>query len=299
MNKKLFFIFLVLLIGTLKAQNNDGSLLDKLGSDEKNTVEYVKYSFKTDRIINLHSLETTAPGVMDVKISHRFGVIDNGVYDLFGLDNASQRIGFDFGLTDQISIGMNRNSIEKAYDAFVSYKFLRQSTGAREMPITAIFMSSIAVQTQKFSDPSRVNYFSSRLFYTNQLIIGRKFNNTFSLELAPTLVHRNLVLTTTEKNNVFAMGIGGRIRLNKRLTFNAEYIYVLPNQIDPQYKNSLSVGLDIETGGHVFQLHFTNSPSMSEYAYITQTPNDWGPQAVRFGFNVSRVFTLWGKKPER
>ena len=299
MNKKFLFVLLVLVFGNTYAQNTGGSMLDKLGDDDKNITEYAKYSFKTDRIINLHSLETTARGVMDVKISHRFGVIDNGVYDLFGLDNATQRFGFDFGLTDQISVGINRNSVEKAYDAFVSYKFLRQSTGARVMPITAIFLSSIAVQTQKFPDPTRVNYFSSRLFYTNQLIIGRKFDNTFSLELAPTLVHRNFVLTTTEKNNVFAMGIGGRIRLNKRLTLNAEYVYVLPNQIDPQYKNSLSVGLDIETGGHVFQLHFTNSPSMSEYSFITQTPNNWGPQAVRFGFNVSRVFTLWGKKPER
>ncbi len=299
MKKKLIFVFSVLLFGNLYAQNNSGSMLDKLGDDDKKVIEYAKYSFKTDRIINLHSLEITSAGTMEVKISHRFGVIDNGVYDLFGLDNAQQRIGLDFGLTDKISVGINRNSEQKAFDAFVTYKFLRQSTGAREMPVTAIFLSSIAVQTLKNFDPTRVDYFSSRLFYTNQVIIGRKFNNTFSLELAPTLVHRNLVLTAAEKNDVFAMGIGGRIRLNKRLTLNAEYVYVLPNQIDPQYKNSLSVGLDIETGGHVFQLHFTNSPSMSEYAFITQTPNNWGPQAVRFGFNVSRAFTLWGKKPER
>lgn len=299
MNKILLLVALIFLSAPIIAQKPGESMIDQIGTEDKNAIEYVKYSFKTDRVINLHSLETTAKGVMDVKISHRFGVIDNNFYDLFGLDNATQRIGFDFGLTDNLSVGINRNSVQKAYDAFVSYKFLRQSTGAREMPITAIFLSSIAVQTQAFSDPTRVNYFSSRLFYTNQLIIGRKFDNTFSLELVPTVVHRNLVATTTEKNTVFAMGIGGRVRLNKRLTLNAEYVYVLPNQLDPQYKNSLSVGLDIETGGHVFQLHFTNSPSMSEYAYVTQTPADWGAQAVRFGFNVSRVFTLWGKKPEK
>ena len=299
MKKILLFASILFFCTPVIAQNTGGSMIDQIGTDDKNAIEYAKYSFKTDRVINLHSLETTAPGVMDFKISHRFGVVDNNFYDLFGLDNATQRFGFDFGLTDQISVGINRNSVQKAFDGFVTYKFLRQSTGAREMPITAILLSSIAVQTQTFADPTRVNYFSSRLFYTNQIIIGRKFDNTFSLELVPTLVHRNLVVTTSEKNNVFALGIGGRVRLNKRLTFNAEYIYVLPNQLDPQYKNSLSIGLDIETGGHVFQLHFTNSPSMSEYAFITQTPADWGANAVRFGFNVSRVFTLWGKKPEK
>ena len=296
MKKILLFVALILCFTPIFAQNTGGTMIDQIGVEDKNATEYVKYSFKTDRIINLHSLETTARGVMDVKISHRFGTIDNNFYDLFGLDQATQRIGIDLGLTDQISVGLNRNSVQKAYDAFINYKFLRQSTGAHEMPITAIFLTSIAVQTQNYADPTRINYFSSRLFYTNQLIIGRKFNNTFTLELVPTLVHRNLVSTLTEKNNVFAMGIGGRIRLNKRLTFNAEYIYVLPNQLDPQYKNSLSVGLDIETGGHVFQLHFTNSPSMSEYAFVTQTPADWGANAIRFGFNVSRVFTVWGGK---
>ena len=89
------------------------------------------------------------------------------------------------------------------------------------------------------------------------------------------------------------MGVGGRIRLNRRTTFNAEYIYVLPNQLGDGYKNSLSIGVDIETGGHVFQLHFTNSTSMSEYSYITQTDRNWGKNAIRFGFNVSRVFTMY------
>lgn len=268
------------------------SLLDELGEDEK-TIDYVKYSFKTNRIINMHSLENTAEGVLDMKISHRFGTVDQGIYDLFGLDGATQRIGFDYGVTDDLCIGVNRNSVRKAIDGFVKYRLLRQSTGKVNMPITLSLLSSMAIETQKFSDLTRENYFSSRLFYTNQLLIGRKFNDVFTLELAPTVVHRNLVATAAEKNTVYAMGIGGRIRLNRRTTFNAEYIYVLPNQLGDGYKNSLSIGLDIETGGHVFQLHFTNSLSMSEYSYITQTDAAWGKNAVRFGFNVSRVFTMY------
>ncbi len=274
------------------------SLLDQLGKDEEE-IEYVKYSFKTNRIINLHSLENTAKGVMDVKISHRFGTVDDGFYDLFGMDQATQRIGVDYGLTDNLTIGVNRNSVKKAYDGFAKYRFLRQSTGKKNMPITAAVHAGIALETQRFDDPTRVNYFSSRLYYVGQLLVGRKFNDIFTLELAPTIVHRNLVKTQAEKNDVYAMGVGGRIRLSRRVTFNGEYIYVLPNQLAPEFKNSLSIGFDVETGGHVFQFHFTNSTSMSEYGFITQTEKDWGKEAIRFGFNVSRVFTLYDPKGEK
>ena len=292
-NKILLFILpLSILASQTFAQK---SMLDELGKDEE-TIDYVKSSFKTNRIINMHSLENTAEGVLDFKISHRFGVVDQGIYDLFGTDAATQRMGFDYGITDNLCIGVNRNSVHKALDGFVKYRILRQSTGKVNMPITLSFLSSMALETQKFTDLSRKNYFSSRLFYTNQLLIGRKFNDVFSLELAPTVVHRNLVKTTADKNTVFAMGIGGRVRLNRRTTFNAEYTYVLPNQLTGQYANCLSIGFDIETGGHVFQLHFTNSESMSEYSYITQTEYPWGKNAVRFGFNVSRVFTIYDTK---
>ena len=281
------------------AQKTSGSLLDGLDNSGDETI-YATYSFKTDRVINLHSLEITAPGVMDVKISHRFNYIDNGAYDLFGLDNAQQRIGIDYGVSDNLSVGINRNSIDKAYDAFGTFKFLRQSSGKVTMPITAIFLASIAVRTEKFFDPAIVNSLTNRLYYTYQFILGRKFDERFTLELVPTYIHRNLVTVGSENNNVFALGAGGRIKLSKRLALTGEYVYVFPGQIDAQFHNSASVGLDIETGGHVFQLHFTNSPSMSEYAFVTETPKDFGaPQSIRFGFNVSRVFTLWdAKKPK-
>lgn len=298
--KRILLILLPLSICSVTVfaqKDTSSSLLSLIDSDEE--INYVKYSFKTNRIINLHSLENTAKGVMDMKISHRFGTVDEGFYNLFGLDVATQRIGLDYGITDNLTIGLNRNSVRKAFDGFVKYRFLRQSTGKRNMPITAAIMTSMAVETQKWDNPDRDNYFSSRLFYTTQLLIGRKFNDYLTLELVPTYVHRNLVKTTNEKNDVLALGIGGRVRLTRRVTFNAEYVYVLPEQLDPRYKNSLSIGLDIETGGHVFQLHFTNSTSMSEYGFITQTENNWGKNAVRFGFNVSRVFTLFDPKKEK
>lgn len=277
------------------------SLLDEVGKDEA-TIEYVKYSFKTNRVINLHSLENTAAGVMDFKISHRFNPIDNGFYDLFGLDGAQQRFGFDFGLTDNLTVGVNRNSYRKAYDGFVKYRLLRQSTGKVNMPITLAVMTSAAVEAQKFDDPTRENYFSSRMFYTSQIIIGRKFSEGFTLELVPTYVHRNLVATATDKNDIYALGAGTRVRLTKRVALTGEYMYVFPNQLAVNYKNMLSLGVDIETGGHVFQLHFTNSPSMSEYSFVTQNDTDFfakGGSGMRMGFNVSRVFTLWGGEKKK
>ena len=235
------------------------SLLDQVGKDA-DTTEYVKYSFKTNRVINLHSLESTAGGVFDFKVSHRFKPVDEGFYDLFGLDGASQRFGGDYGITNDLTVTLNRNSYRKAFDLGLKYRFLRQSTGKRTMPITAAWFSSIACETQKYDNPDRVNYFSSRLFYVNQLIIGRKFNDYVTLEIVPTHVHRNLVPTAADKNDVFALGFGGRLRLSRRVTFNAEYVALLTNLSGGTYKNSMSVGVDIETGGHVFQLHFTNSP---------------------------------------
>ncbi len=297
MKKLVHTLMIPLSIWAFKA-TAQSSLLDQLGKEEKE-IDYVKYSFKTNRIINLHSLENTAMGVMDVKISHRFGTVDEGFYDLFGLDQATQRIGVDYGITDQLGVGINRNSVRKAFDAFVKYKFLRQSTGKRNMPITASLMTSAAIETQKSSTPNTEVPFSSRLIYTSQLIIGRKFNEYLTLEVVPTHIHRNVVKTKVEKNDVFAVGFGGRLRLTRRLTFNAEYIYVLPDQLAPNFRNSMSIGLDIETGGHVFQLHFTNSDSMSEYSFITQTENNWGANAIRFGFNVSRVFTIYDPKKNK
>ncbi len=269
-------------------------LLSLLGREE--TTEYAAASFKTNRVINLHSLESTSAGVLDIKISHRFGFINGGIYELFGLDQASIRIGADYGITDRLTIGFGRSSYQKTYDGFIKYKLLRQSTGLKNMPVTVAVLGTMAVTTLKWEDPNRDNLFSSRLYYTTQLIIGRKFSNGISFQLSPSLVHRNLVATSLEKNNVFALGFAGRVKLNKRLSINGEYIYVFPDQLAEGFRNSLSIGFDIETGGHVFQLHFTNSTSMIEKGFITETVGKWSDGGVHFGFNISRVFTL--KQPK-
>lgn len=276
------------------AQEEEEDLLALLGEEE--TTEYAQAAFKTNRIINLHSLESTAGGVLDVKISHRFGFINGGAYELFGLDQASIRIGADYGITDRITIGLGRSSFEKTYDGFIKYKFLRQSSGKKNMPITAAILGTTAIRALEFQNPDRENYFSSRMFYTTQIMFGRKFSESFSLQLSPTMVHRNLVKNSDEKNDVYSIAAGTRMKLTKRLAINAEYIYVLDNQLLPGFRNSFSLGFDIETGGHVFQLHFTNSTSMIEKGFITETVGNWFDGDIHFGFNVSRVFTVAKKK---
>lgn len=291
--KNLALFLMMILSSGMVAQEDD--LLSLLGDMEEETIDYVNASFKTNRVINLHSLENTAGGVLDVKISHRFGMLNGGVYELFGLDNATIRIGGDYGITDRLTVGLGRSSYEKTYDGFLKYKILRQSRGARKMPITLAVLATTAIKTIKWSNPARENYFSSRMYYTYQLILGRKFSDGFSLQLSPTVVHRNLVATQQETNDVYALAAATRVKLTKRLAINIEYIHVFPNQLAPGYKNSLSVGLDIETGGHVFQLHFTNSTSMIEKGFVTENTGDWTQGGIHFGFNVSRVFTV--RKP--
>ena len=264
--------------------------------EEEEVTDYADASFKTNRVINLHSLENTAGGVLDFKISHRFGFISGGFYELFGLDNSSVRFGFDYGLSDNIMIGLGRSSFQKAYDGYFKWKFLRQSSGKKSFPFTAAFLTTTAIQTLRWPIPERDNFFSSRLYHTFQMILGRKFSDSFTLQLSPTVVHRNLVSTLQESNDVYALGAGGRIKLSKRLALNAEYIYVLPDQLDDQFTNSLSLGFDVETGGHVFQLHFTNSTSMIEKGFIAETRGRWNDGDIHFGFNISRVFTVKSRK---
>jgi hypothetical protein len=297
----LFFSQLTILAqpgDSLLVKTDEDDLLSLLRGEEEQTCTTA--TFKTTRIINMHSVENAAAGVMDFRISHRFGFINSGAYDLFGLDQALMRIGFEYGVTDRLMVGFGRSNVNKAYDTFLKYKILRQGSGKHNIPLSVSYFASAVCNTVKWAEPNRDNYFSSRMQYTHQLLIARKFNNDLSLQLTPTLVHKNLVPTVQDKNDILAMGFGGRYKLTQRFSVNGEYIYVLPNQITSTFYNSLSIGVDIETGGHVFQLHLTNSTSMLEPGFITESVGQWKKGGIHFGFNVSRVFTVRDKreKPE-
>jgi hypothetical protein len=270
-------------------------LLEKEMTPVSEMTFYTTATFKTTRLVNGHSVENVAKGVLDVKISHRFGNINEGGYELFGLDKATMRMGLDYGITHYLMVGFGRSTYQKTYDGFLKLKILRQSKGKRKMPMTLSYVPTIALKTLKYEDPTLNNYYTSRLFYTHQLIIGRKFSEGTSLQLMPTYVHQNLVTKATDPNDILAIGIGGRQKLTKRLSFNFEYFYQLPKFKLQGSTNSLSLGFDIETGGHVFQLHFTNSQGMNERTFIAGTNGKWEKGDILFGFNISRVFTI-GKK---
>ncbi len=292
MKSKSWFIltvFSILFLAThqLSAQED---LLSLLGDEEVS--QKITATFKSTRIINSQSIENTAKGVLDIKIQHRFSSLDRGLSEFFGLDGATIRIGGDYGLTNDLMIGIGRSSLDKAVDGFLKYKILQQSTGPGAMPVSVSWFSSIELKTQKFSDETRTNYFTSRMYFIQQLLVARKFSEALSIQLMPTLVHRNLVKTNTEKNDVYSLGIGFRYKLSKRTSFNAEYFYTLDNQLDAQFKNPVSIGFDIETGGHVFQLHFTNATAMIYKGFIGETVDSWSKSQIHFGFNLSRVFTL-------
>ncbi len=296
MPMKKWILLLALFAGT-KAQAQD-DLEAMLNALEEPEINYAKYAFKSTRIINGHSIENVSAGVLDFRILHRFGAVNGGLYELFGLDQANMRMSFDYGITDRLQIGVGRSNIGKEYDGLVKYKILRQSSGAVNMPISLSWVSGAMVNTLTWADPTRENLFSSRLSYYHQILIARKFNETFSLQLSPTVVHRNLVPTRDIPNDVFAMGIGGRVKLSNRVATTFDYFYVLPEQLQ-NHRNSLSIGFDIETGGHVFQLHFTNSRGLNERQFITGQNGSWTAGDIHFGFNLSRVFTIQSPKQHR
>jgi hypothetical protein len=282
-----YVLFFLLYFGALPCFSQD-DLLDLLNeNDSSQTYQQVSSTFKGTRLINGHTVELRSNKVMDLIISHRFGRINSGFYEFFGLDEANVRIGLDYGVADRLNVGIGRNSFQKTYDGFIKYQFLRQSSGQRRIPVTAVLFSSAAMNTLRQKDDFP---FSSKFSYTWQLLIGKKLNSRLSLQVAPTMVHHNLIKEARQTNDKFAIGIGGRYKLTNRVSINTEYYYRINPVHEFNHFNSLSVGFDIETGGHVFQLHFSNSRAMIEKGFITETTGDFFKGDIHFGFNISRVF---------
>lgn len=286
------FLFLFLVLVIPKSYGQD--LMDEFGKDEP-TTDYAYATFKTSRVILNHSVQNIAPNEMLLIISHHFGALNSGAYNMFGLDQATIRIGLEYGVNRWLTIGAGRSSYKKMFDGFAKFQLLRQSSGLKNMPVSVTYFTSMGINTLKWENPDRANHFSSRLSYVHQLLIARKFNNAFSLQLMPTLVHRNIVPRVADQNDVFAIGAGGRLKLTQRISVNAEYFYLLPGETADNYQNALSLGLDIETGGHVFQLFFTNATPINENAFITETTGDWFKGDIFFGFNITRTFSFKGR----
>lgn len=281
-------IFLILFsVMAFSAQAQD-DLLDLLSEERTEETNFVTATFKGQRLINGHTVVTRKTGELEFLISHRFGRINDGIKEFFGLDAANVRFSLEYGLSDRVTAGIGRNSLDKVYDGFVKYNLMRQSTGKVSSPLTITGLSSIAVRTADDFDFAEDD-FASKVSYTHQLLIARKLNEKFSIQISPTFVHRNKVLENQE-NDIFALGFGGRMKLSQRVALNAEYFYRLTSELNSNYKDALGIGIEIETGGHVFHLNFTNARSMAERAFVTETTGDFFNGDLHFGFNISRVF---------
>jgi len=280
---------------TLHSLAQEVDLLN-LVEDKTAKKEIVKNAFKSTRVINGHSIEFLSPGTMDFRILHRFGPLNQGMKNFYGLDQATMRLGFDFGILQNLQVGVGRSTYKKELDGYIKYAPIRQSTGAHAFPVTIAVVTGMTMNTMDYADPTVENYFSSRLAYYFQTIIGRKFSEGLTLQISPTLVHTNLVPLVSQPNDVYSMGFGGRVKMSKRTAFTWDYFYLFNGIEKGVNYNPLSVGVDIETGGHVFQLHVSNAVGMNERAFITETTSSWENFDIRFGFNLSRIFQIKKQK---
>ncbi|HLZ86774.1 MAG TPA: DUF5777 family beta-barrel protein, partial [Puia sp.] len=267
---------------------------DLLGlvEDKSPKKEFVTNAFKSTRVIDGQSIEFLGKGVLDTRILHRFGLVNTGATNLYGLDQANMRLGFDYGLLKSLMLGIGRTNVNKELDGFIKFRPVWQSSGPGGSPFSLVIVTAMTMATGAWADTTRKNFYTSRLSFYNAVIIGRKFSNRFSLQLTPEMVHRNLVTFASDHNDVFALGVGARLKLSNRVAFVVDYHHIVQGLRPGSYQDPLAIGFDIETGGHVFQLHFSNSLGMNERAFLTETTDNWGKGAIRFGFNLSRVFTV-------
>lgn len=281
-------LFLALAMQSLTAQG----LLDALNEGVEEPTVPVSATFKDTRIVNVQSNETPAEGVLHFVIAHRFGTLSSGIYDLWGLDNAQMRMALDYGITDRLAVGVARNTYQKTLEANVKARVLRQTNGPEAFPISVTWYSVAMANGLRVSEDDQPYPVSRRLSYVHQAVLARKMNEKLSLALVPSFVHRNVVQESGDAHDLFLMGVGGRYKLGPRFSLNGEYHHFLTQTFGDAFSPSLSLGVDIETGGHVFQLHITNARGMFERSFLAEPAGSWANGDLYFGFNLSRVFTV-------
>lgn len=255
---------------------------------DSNTINYATASFKGLKIVNFESTKLVAKKELTLVVYHRFGSIEDGIDTFFGLDNAVTRLNFVYGITDALNIAVSRSSLLKIYDITTKYRLLRQEENG--FPFTVVGFNAILINTALDKDNFPLLKFNDRLGYTMQFLISRKVNTDFSVEFAPTFFHDNFVQVENQSNSQIALGFGGRHKLGKRWSINLDYGLHLNRVSNSPFKNPLSIGFDLETGGHVFQMHFSNAQAMNTNGFLGQASGDWADGNIFFGFNLSRTF---------
>ncbi|RTY87270.1 DUF5777 family beta-barrel protein [Flavobacterium sp. GT3R68] len=272
-------------------------LLSKIDSAQVDTK--VESAFKSMKIVNIESTKLAARGDLYFVVAHRFDYVNHGFDDFFGMDNANTQLKFLYGVIDWWTVHVARSGFQETYDVGVKYRLHSQEKNG--FPFAIVGFNSVAINSEMKEEDYPKMKFSNRLSYVTQVLISRKFNDKLSLEVAPTYFHENTVrdildenddaiLPNPQDNSQFAIGVGGRYKFAKRWSVNMDYAAHLNRASQSVYRNPLSIGVDLETGGHVFQMHFTNSRAMHETGYLGQTTGDWGEDEIAFGFNLVRVF---------
>jgi hypothetical protein len=301
--KHLYTVIIFLFLGIINVAAQD-DLLNMLAQSQTPKATPIYATFKSTRVVTGQSNELVAPKHLNFVILHRFGELNDGLYGLYGLDNANIRLAFDYGLNKNIQIGLARSSFLKTYDANIKIKLLQQKNMGKLNKVGLTYFGNVAVNSLKWDVVSRKNYFTSRLSFVNQLVVSKKINNNVSVLVAPTVVHYNLVAKKTDLNTTFALGLAGSLKITKSTRFNIEYYpQIIGSENTPKTGNNsynyLGAGFDIETGGHVFQLMFTNGVGMLEQHFINQTSSSWTNAGIRLGFNISRTFSFDDKATEK
>jgi len=283
MVRSMLLLILTIFQGYISAQTLEDLLEAKLPAES----EYAYSTFKSTRIVNGHSIQRMPEKQLDFRISHRFSELNGGIYEFFGLDYAQIHLSLEYGIKDWLMVGLGRSNFEKTADGFAKFSVLRQSSGERNMPVHLSFLLSAEAYGMKWLDQADRDL--------QQILIARKFNDAFSIQFTPTHLYRNLPPGPSETNSLFALGVGGMVKVTSRMSLNGEYYPVFRDQTEfsgIKYHNPFSIGVDIETGGHVFQLMLTNSRSMREGSFIGRTTGNWLDGDIHFGFNISRVFSF-------
>ena len=299
-------LFSLLFLGTsswqLAVAQDD--LLSMLDEEQSKEPTYTIATFKASRLINGQTVETVSKNHLNFWISHRFGAVNSGfIANFFGLDEAKIRLGLEYGLTDRWLVGAGRSSLEKTYDLYTKYKVLRQSN---TMPVTVTAMAGWGINTMPtgyvMESGSTMKFDNNieRYSYWSQVLVARKFTEKLSLQLMPTMIHVNKVEDPSIPNQLFALGAGGRYKISQRVTLSGEYYHTFADKQAYEantgktypYRNALSLGVDIETGGHVFQFHLTNARGMVEKQFIAQNIGSWQQGDIFYGFNIARTFSF-------
>ncbi|MGB5982144.1 MAG: DUF5777 family beta-barrel protein [Nonlabens sp.] len=278
-------IYLLLILFPLFSFGQD-DLLSEI--DVEVEEDYKSAAFKGLKIVNFESTKMVSKKELYFVVSHRFGTIKTGFEDFFGLDQAVTRLNLIYGISDGINVGVSRSSFRKMYESSLKLRLFREKKGG--FPFTIVSSSNILINTSLDKDILPKLEFVNRLGYTTQLLISKKFNNNFSLQLMPTFFNDNYVDINEQENSQYVIGLGGRHKLTNRWSINFDYGLHLNRADSSPFKNPLSIGFDLETGGHVFQLHFTNAQPMNTNGFLGQGTGDWSEGDIFFGFNLSRVF---------